>query len=72
MSDESAPAEVCVMNLGASGRRARRHAGVVALAAGRLPAVALIVAGGPGLTRLPLAALFQIGLAGLLQARGGT
>ena len=72
MNEELPSAEVCVMNLGPSGRRTRRNSGLVALAAGLLLAVVLIVAGSPRLVRLLVVAPFWIGLAGLLQARGGT
>jgi len=72
MSSELPPAEVCAMNLGPNGRRARRNGGLVALAAGLLLAVVLIVAGSPRPVRLLVVVPFWIGLAGLLQARGGT
>ena len=72
MNEELPSAEICVMNLGPSGRRARRNSGLVALAAGLLLAVVLIVAGSPRLARLLVVAPFWIGLASLLQARGGT
>ena len=72
MSDELPSAGICVMNLGPNGRRARRNSGLVALAAGLLLAVVLIVAGSPRLVRLLVVVPFWIGLAGLLQARGGT
>ena len=72
MSDEFPSAEVCVMNLGPNGRRARRNGGLVALAAGLLLAVVLIVVGSPRLVRLLVVAPFWIGLAGMLQSRGGT
>jgi hypothetical protein len=72
MIEELPSAEICVMNLGPNGRRARRNSGLVALAAGLLLAVALIVAGSPRLVRLLVAVPFGIGFAGLLQARGGT
>jgi hypothetical protein len=60
------------MNLGPNGRRVRRNSGLVALAAGLLLAVVLIVAGSPRLARLLVVVPFWTGLAGLLQARGGT
>jgi len=72
MSDELPSAEVCVMNLGPSGRRTRRNSGLVALAAGLLLTVVLIVAGSPRFPRLFVFVPFWIGHAGLLQARGGT
>ena len=72
MSDAPPSAGLCVLNLGPNGRRARRTSGLVALAAGLLLAVSLIVAGSPRLARLLVVVPFGIGLAGLLQARGGT
>jgi len=72
MNEELPSAEICVMNLGPNGRRARRNSGLVALAAGLLLAVVLIVAGSPRLVRLLVVVPFWIGFAGLLQARGGT
>jgi hypothetical protein len=72
MSDELPSAEICVMNLGPNGRRARRNSGLVALATGLLLAVVLIVVDSPRLLRLLAVVPFWIGLAGFLQARGGT
>ena len=72
MNEELPSAEICVMNLGPNGRRTRRNSGLVALAAGLLLAVVLIVVGSPRLVRLLAAAPFWIGLAGMLQSRGGT
>ena len=72
MNEELPSAGVCAMNLSQNGRRTRRNSGLVALAAGLLLAVALIVAGSPRLVRLLVAVPFGIGFAGLLQARGGT
>ena len=72
MSDELPSAEICVMNLGPNGRRARRNSGLVGLVTGLLLAVVLIVAGSPRLVRLLVVVPFWMGLAGLLQTRGGT
>ena len=72
MSDEFPSAEICVMNLSQNGRRARWNGGLVALAAGLLLAVVLIVAGSQRFPRPFVFVPFWIGLAGLLQARGGT
>jgi hypothetical protein len=72
MNEELLPAEACIVNLGPNGRRLRWNSGLVGLAAGLLLAVALIVAGSPRPVRLLVVAPFWIGLAGLLQARGGT
>jgi hypothetical protein len=72
MNEELPSVEICVMNLGPSGRRSRRNSGLVAFVAGLLLAVVLIVAGSPRLMRLLVVAPFWIGFAGLLQARGGT
>ena len=72
MNEELPSAEICVMNLGPNGRRARRNSGLVALAAGLLLAVVLIVVGSPRPVRLLVVVPFWIGLARLLQARGGT
>jgi hypothetical protein len=72
MSDELPSAEICVMNLGPNGRRTRRNGGLVALATGLLLAVVSIVAGSPRPVRLLVVVPFWIGLAGRLQARGGT
>jgi hypothetical protein len=72
MSDELPSSEVCVVNLGPNGRRARRNSGLVGLVTGLLLAVVLIGAGSPRSARLLVVVPFWIGLAGLLQARGGT
>jgi len=72
LSDELPSAEICVMNLGPNGRRARRNSGLVGLVTGLLLAVVLIVAGSPRLVRLLVVVPFWMGLAGLLQTRGGT
>jgi hypothetical protein len=72
MNEELRPAEACIVNLSQNGRRVRRNSGLVAVAAGLLLAVVLIVAGSPRLVRLLVVVPFWIGLAGLLQARGGT
>jgi cobalamin synthase len=72
MSDAPPSAGLCVLNLGPNGRRARRNSGLVGLVTGLLLAVALIVAGSPRPVRLLVVVPFWIGLAGLLQARGGT
>jgi hypothetical protein len=72
MSDKFPSAATCVMNLGPNGRRARRNSGLVGLVTGLLLAVVLIVAGSPRLVRLLVVVPFWMGLAALLQARGGT
>jgi hypothetical protein len=72
MSDELPSAEICVMNLGPNGRRVRWNSGLLALGTGLLLAVVLIMAGSPRPVRLLVVVPFWIGLAGLLQARGGT